>query len=348
MAVRIAICAAADYSTAVPLLTSPDDYLFAFEGESAILLAMDRSAYRRSIFLDDRIDPASEVARHPAVAEISAPAPAPLTGWIFHVAHCGSTLLARALDGDDGSLVLREPLALRQLAVDAAGGVPPGWRARLDLVTGLLARRYDPAAMTIVKANVPVNFIIPDLLTATPSAPAILLHFPLADYLAAILRSPNSRAWLRGVTDALRPQIVRHAGALPDDDWARAAALWLAQMRVYADALDRFPQCHSLDAEVLFARPADVLAAASALFGAPMPPSEIAAIIAGPLFNTYSKNPSLAFDDAARRQRHAALTDVLAPDIARARLWVEDRLSDRPLPEALPRPLVASARPLLA
>lgn len=39
------------------------------------------------------------------------------TTWIFQMAHCGSTLLARALDDPGASLVLREPLSLRQTAV---------------------------------------------------------------------------------------------------------------------------------------------------------------------------------------------------------------------------------------
>lgn len=332
----------------MPLLASPDDYLFAFEGETAILLTMDRAAYRRSIFLDDRIEPASDVATYPLASSLSAPSTAAATGWIFHVAHCGSTLLARALDHDDGGLILREPMALRQLAIDAATGARSAdWRQRLTLVTGLLARRYDPTAMTVIKANVPVNFIIPDLLAETPDAPAIMLHFSLSDYLSAILRSPGSREWLRGITDTLRLPIIACAGTLPDDDAGRAAALWLAQMRVYSDTLARFDQCRSLDAEVLFARPADVMAAASALFGAPLRQDVIAETIAGPVFNTYSKIPQLQFDDAARRTRQAALADVLAPEIASARDWVATRISDRPLPEQLPRALVETDRRLL-
>ncbi len=350
----IASCAARGYSPTVPPLASPDDYLFAFEGDTAIMLTMDRAAYRRSIFLDDRIEPASEVATHPAIAALAAPGPAPATGWIFHVAHCGSTLLARALDRDganhdDGHLVLREPLALRQLGIDAASGArPEDWHERLALVMAMLARRYDPAAMTIVKANVPVNFIIADLLSNAPDAPAILLYFGLADYCAATLRNANSRDWLRAITNALRPAIVAAVGALPDDDAGRAAALWLAQMRIYTDMLARFDNCHSLDAEVLFGQPAIVLQAASALYGAPMSAAAIAATTAGPLFHTYSKKPELAFDDAARRARQAALADVLAPEISAARVWVAAQTADWPLPDRLPRALVPCDRRLLA
>lgn len=202
--------------------------------------------------------------------------------------------------------------------------------------------------MTIVKANLPVNFIVADLLTATPDAPAILLHFRLDDYLAAILRSPGSRNWLRRITDMLRPAIVAVTGALPDDDSGRAAALWLAQMRIYADTLACFCNCHSLDAEMLFPRPTEVLKAASALFGQPLSDDATAETIAGPLFNTYSKNPAVAFDDAARRARYAALADMLAPEISAARAWVAAQTAARQLPDRLPRALVASDRSLLS
>ena len=348
MATSIALVNVDRYSPTVPMLASPDHYLFAFEGDNAIMLAMDPPAYRRSIFLDDRIDTASETVQHPPVAGLEAPYPAPVAGWIFHIAHCGSTLLARALDQGD-RLVLREPLALRQLGINSAGGIlPVGWQARLALVTGLLARRYDPAAMTIVKANVPVNFIIPEIMADAPAAPAILLHFPLGDYLAAILRSPASRQWLRGISETLRPAIITVAGSLPDDDSGRAAALWLAQIRIYTAALARFPNCQSLDAEALFSQPTAVLLAASALFGTPFAAEDAARITAGPLFNTYSKNPALAFDDAARRQRQAAQAAGLAPEIAAAHRWVHAQTRDSPLPDILPRPLIASGRSLLA
>jgi len=74
----------------------------------------------------------------------------------------------------------------------------------------------------------------------------------------------------------------------------------------------------------------------------------VAKITAGPLFSTYSKNPALAFDDAARRQRQAAQAAALAPEIAAAHRWVHAQTRESPLPDALPRPLVASGRSLLA
>src|SRR5688572_23380970 len=207
------------------LFASPDHYLHSFEGEAAVFMPMDREAYHRSIFLDGRISPAANQMMKLPVAALADPRrrPAP-TGWIFHVAHCGSTLLARALDRPSASLVLREPLALRQL------GLAPDPQ-RLALTLAMLSKRYREDAPTIVKANVPVNFLLPDLAAADPDARAIFLYATLRDYLLAILRSDNHREWLRLVTTQLAP----HLGDLPDlSDARRCAALWLAQMRAFA------------------------------------------------------------------------------------------------------------------
>jgi hypothetical protein len=54
-----------------------------------------------------------------------------------------------------------------------------------------------------------------------------------------------------------------------------------------------------------------------------MSDAAIDATIAGPLFATYSKNPAMAFDNAARVARRAALERSLADELAQAQLWIE-------------------------
>ncbi len=326
--------------TAATLFDSPDWYPFAFESDALVMLPMHRAAYTNSIFLDNRITPAAETPVALPLSALQNPPPPHPAGWIFHVAHCGSTLLARALDRSDGGLVLREPLTLRQLGFDAATG-NTDWPARLAIVRALLSRRPQNAPPTIIKANVPVNFGIAAAIIASPDERAIFLHFPLTPYLLAILRSPNHRIWVRTITDALAPAIISATGAaLPGDDASRAAALWLAQMRLFNAALTTSPHSRSLDADILFNAPAPVLAAASALFGQPMPAADIDTVINGPLFATYAKNPAVAFDNAARLVRRDTAAAELAPELAAARGWVDARIAENPLPPRLPQPLV--------
>jgi hypothetical protein len=294
------------------LFTSPDHYLHALDGDAAVFVPMDRAAYQRSIFLDARISPSADGSMRVPLAMLAGNVPPPRpTGWIFHVAHCGSTLLARALDQTSSNLVLREPLALRQLAV-----APD--KKLLPIVAAMLGKRYRPDAPTIVKANVPVNFLLPDLGSLDRDAPAIFLHLPLRDYLLAILRSDDHRAWLRRVTKQLAP----HLGLLPHADGELAAALWLAQMRAYAAAIGRLPNARSLNAETFFSEPRGVLQAVAANLHVSMSPTDVDAVVGGPLFATYSKNPSVQFDNAARLARRRDTEAALRDDLSLAERWM--------------------------
>ncbi|HEY0130385.1 MAG TPA: hypothetical protein VGB57_03195, partial [Allosphingosinicella sp.] len=248
------------------LFESPDHYLQSFEGDAAIFVPMDRPAYHRSIFLDHRISPAANRSMRLPLSALSGEARPPAkTGWIFHVAHCGSTLLARALDDPGLNLVLREPLALRQLAFDRDP-------KRLPLTAAMLSKRYREDLPTIVKANVPVNFLLPELVALDRQAPAIFLYSSLRDYLLAILRSENHRGWLHRVT----AQLAAYLGDLSNlSDAERCAALWLAQMRAFGQAISLMPNARALDAEAFFAAPGQTLHAAAALLAVPMSESAI-------------------------------------------------------------------------
>ncbi|MBB4860248.1 hypothetical protein HNO88_003590 [Novosphingobium chloroacetimidivorans] len=307
--------------TLADLLASPDHYLHSFEDAAAVFVPMDRAAYHRSIFLDGRISPAGSGSMRVPLSTFAGRVPqAAETGWIFHVAHCGSTLLARALDTPDTNLVLREPLALRQAAIAGDGGV-------LALAAASVSKRYRADLPTLVKANVPVNFVLPQLRGLYPQAPALFLYLNLSDYLLAILRSDDHRAWLRRVTQ----QLASHLGDLTAlQDGERAAALWLAQMRAYAASIEQHPRSRSLDAELFFQDPQPVLRAAATLFSIPLDDGTIAQMTRGPLFTRYSKNPEQAFDSAARRARSEALLPRLAGEIASAEAWIAAHGSDAP------------------
>lgn len=291
------------------IAASPDHYLYAIDGGDAVIAAMDRAAYARSIFLDARISPASEAVQQvPFAALAEAVPPPPTTAWIFHVAHCGSTLLARALEGLGGGLVLREPMALRELAF-----APDP--ERLRLVLAMLGRRYGGAVPTLIKANVPVNALQPAIAAADPEAPAVFLHLGLEDYALAVLRSPQHRGWVRQIA-------ARFAAPPPGaSDAVCLAALWLWQMRAFAAALEAMPRACSLDAERFYADPAATLGALAPRLGRPTNAGPISALVAGPLFTTYSKRPGVAFDNAARLERRAVLAQELAQEIAEARGW---------------------------
>lgn len=297
------------------LFASPDHYLHSFDGPNALFVPMDRAAYHRSIFLDRRVSPApGQPFMVPIAALAEGARPARPTAWIFHMAHCGSTLLARALDDPAASLVLREPQSLRQTAL-----IDP---ARLPPVLAMLGKRYRAEAPTLVKANVPVNFLLPQIAEADREARAILLHMTLRAYLIAILRSPTHRTWLRNVTGLL----AGYLGDLsPLSDAERAAALWLAQVEAFARTLTAMPNARTLNAEHFFADPVGTLRAAARHLEVGIAEAALEATVRGPLFATYSKDPSLAFDNAARLSRNAELERGIAHELAEAEAWIANR-----------------------
>lgn len=305
--------------TLAQLLGSPDHYFHSFDGSNAIFVPMDRAAYRRSIFLDRRISPAEKRTIQVPAVSLNTNFPGLTTGWIFHVAHCGSTLLARGLDElSRTNLVLREPLALRQLAL----APDPG---KLKLALKLLSKRYSGAGPTIIKANVPVNFLLEKIADADNQAPVILLYCGLSDYLLAILRSANHRAWLRNVTS----QLVEPLGDLSHlPDAELGAALWLTQMRRFAATIAQMPFARSLDAEHFFDNPCEMLGAAAKHFGMEINHAAIEAVVSGPLFTTYSKNPAQPFDNNARIVRREALVTEISEELTAGQRWIENNATD--------------------
>jgi hypothetical protein len=214
------------------------------------------------------------------------------------------------------------------------------------LTTSLLARRYAEDRPVIVKANVPVNFILTEIMAAEPDAKGVLLHFGLTDYLTAILRSDQHREWVRSVTREIAPAIEALTGPIGEArDAERAAALWLAQMRLFVAALDRWPGLVSLDAELLLSEPGACIAAARAHFRIASPPDAHARIAA--LSSSYAKNPEAAFDNAARMARRDAARKEIEDELILARAWIAARTATAPLPDRLANPLVGAGCALI-
>ncbi len=339
------------------LQRDPHFYLYGFDAGDALFLRMNRDCYARSIFFDDRIVTLDDQLIRVPWADVAAALPgapaAPELGWIFHMAHTGSTLLARALEQAGRTLVIREPVTLRSLGVEAGAAgsdaaSSEAWQRRLDVATAMLARRFAGDDRVVVKANVPVNAIIAALLAASAQPRGVLLHFGLDDYLTAILRSPNHRGWVERIFAEMR------IGALPEVGNAaaleaaeKAAALWLFQIRAYAAALAANPGLCSLDANMFFDAPQASLSAAARYFGCPLSDAAAGAIVAGSLFSTYSKNPNAAFDNRQRKARIAATRAELGAELERARRWIALRVAELPLPERLAQPLYGENAPLL-
>ena len=338
------------------LADDPALYLCAFDLAAGIaqIQPMDRTRFHRSIFLDGRIERGGvQGIRAPLDGLLQgyrgpAPADRPL-GFIFHVAQCGSTLLARALDFPGTSLSLREPYALRQLGVLAGEAAPDArFEALLRTTLSMLGKAWPGEGRVAIKANVPVNLIAERIMELCPSAPAIALYFGLEDYAAAVMRTEGHCQWVETVFAELNlanhPLVV---GQFTRSTADRCAALWLVQMAAFAGVLGSV-NARSLDAAQFLASPMPAVRAAADLFG--IAPGEGAwrELAESELFTTYSKNPALDYDPEVRVAREAQTKARLASEIDEAFAWASVAAARCGLPDRLGKPLVGEAKALLA
>ncbi len=335
--------------------TRPDIFPVEFGQGHIQFVPMTRESYGRSLFTDrGRIVPAAthgwQVPTGQVLTEFERRGiPQPKLFFIFHIAHCGSTLLARAVDVPGRTLVIREPFALRQLAVDAAAandGSDPGTRERcLRLITALLGRRYDGDQPVIVKANVPVNFILEPLMALHPESRGILLYADLDDYLLSVLKTPIHRRWVLNVSRQLA-EAIRSTPGLEDTNLAAlgapqtAACLWIAQLSRFHRALAGCERLTSLDCQDLFARPAETLREAMSLAGAPVTASAARGIAEGDLFRRHAKDPRRKFDRSARARQMARLAEEMAPELEAARSWAVSTPAWKRVTAPMKRPLL--------
>ncbi len=315
----------------------PDVYPVEFESGQVNLVPMTRDSYRRSIFTDrGRIVPAGPRGWQVPIGRLlnefeSRDCAQQTIFFIFHIAHCGSTLLARALDLADRMLVIREPVTLRQLAVDAAAAGGPAdpltWKRCLRMTSVLLGRRYVPGQTVIVKANVPVNFILDPLLANNPDCAGVALYAGFEDYMLSVLKTPMHRQWVTNVCGQLAGGIRATAG-LHDVDTGRleppraAACLWLAQVSRLRAAVAAHERMRGLDCRVLFDRPAEALRVATDLAGDALSESEAEAIAASELFRRHAKDPGREFGREARNRELSELAERLAPEVDSAKSWI--------------------------
>lgn len=305
--------------------------LFAFDvaDDRGWVLHFEPDDYRRASFLDQRAlhhrqIPGWEVSRAELEAALDGPMPAaPVVRpvhWLFHIGHCGSTLLSRILDLAPGVLGLREPLPLLALA-QAPDGAAAAWFAP---TLRLLARGFDDTHAVVVKPTSVVTTLAPLLLDGH-AGQACLLWVDLQTWLATLLRDPS----LRENTLSAEPlRMASLAAALPSTagDGERLARLWLVEQlrwrRLAADP-QTGPRLLDLDFATLLDDPAATSARLLTHFGLQASPDWAQRIEASGLLTRYAKDEAQQFD-ALTRQRELAASEALHHDaIAAAVAWAE-------------------------
>ena len=318
------------------IMASPRLYLHTLDMEKAAALIIDTNPdfYRNAVFLDQRAlgpntrgawVPLDVLWRHMDASENRYLAPA---SFIFHIGHCGSTLISRLLDEAPGVLGLREPLVLRTMAsglhtrrVDGGAAFEETFKHAYQL----LARRFSPKQKVIIKPTSMCNNLAPVLLAQNPANRGILLFVTLEVYLANMLDKSDAT----DVEGFLGHRIASLEKIVPDLElntsdlsppekitfsWlAEAAQFYLLSTRGLAPRLllmdfDRFlTQTHEHLPNVLHH------------FSIPAEQETLDGMLVSPVFKSYAKQPGFAYTPANREailsESRAANADAIKTGI---------------------------------
>lgn len=270
---------------------------------------------------------------------------------IFHVGHCGSTLLSRLLGELPGLVALREPAALRTLAEWDAS--PEHWwdeaafLARRDALLALWARTWRPGQRALLKASSFASDLAEGLLAGADAPPALLLMVAPGTYLATILAQEGNRAEASALAPARLRRLHARLGApafrlAAMGEGERIAAAWATEaMALAAAAASAGPRAMLLDFDAFLADPVPVLARSAAHLGSDCPPAQAEALVTGPLMARYSKGPEHGYSPDLRARMLAQARAQHGGEIAAGLAWLEAAARDYP---AIAAAMALSAR----
>lgn len=285
----------------------------------ARLVRMSGSSYRAASFLDDRLMQTSPEARLCNLDDLvaaSAEVTAPPVSWIFHIGHVGSTLVSRLLGELEGSLAIREPRSLRDLAAE-----DDRLRPALAKAVGRLMARRGEGFPPIVKATSFVSEYAPQL--AEPGAAAMLLYASPRNYIAGILAGENSVKELYALHDVRLGRLTKRGITLTGfeaSDAHRAAAAWACEMSSLEAAADAMADRRILwaDFDRMLGDMAAWLSRSATHFGLPAAASQLTDLVRGPLMQRYSKALEYDYSPSLRAELLAEATRDHLSDIEAA------------------------------
>jgi len=311
-------------------------------GQRVLWLRLSREQRRAAAFLDERALPKdAQGAWLPLASLLELPADAtPDAAAIFHIGHCGSTLLSRLLDGWPQVLGLREPLPLRTLAeawpllaTPQSRLAPPEAAALLRSLWMRWSQSLPPATRTVVKASSSCNVLVAPLLAQSSALRVLLLDMPLRPYLATLLKSPGSvldaahaagerlgDLQARGIAGG----VALHALSLPQ----QCAMGWLAERLRFAALAEESERVLRVDFEGLLAQPHATLQAIAKHLS--LDPAGVDAALASPAWGRYSKGQEHHYGVADRAHDLALAMQRHGSEIAAGVDWVDECVRRNP------------------
>ena len=302
------------------------------EQRSAVLFGrFGEAAYREVSFFDQRATAAAErtgvvpwAMAEPWLVDLPK-----RCDFIFHVSHCGSTLLSRLLGTDDTCLPVREPGILRGLTARDP-------TSRFDATLGLLSRTFHPHQRSLIKATSVVNAVAEQLLSRATDARAALVFVPAETFLASVLDGSMSdiEAHAESRWQRLQALGVTPDAATPASPGEHAAAAWLCEMRSLERVAGIFPErTRWVNFNTFLEQPDVVLSGMADFFRLSL---DASAALAGPIMHRYAKQPGVRYDADSREALLTTARQSHATDIQAGLAWLAAAGWQPPLPATLP------------
>jgi hypothetical protein len=335
------------------LASSPELFLRDIDPgrNAAILTPMSEDSYRRSSFLDNRIVregdkdivlPAGALIR---ILKDSDEPPGTIN-YIFHVGHCGSTLIARLL-GELGDFhALREPAVLMGLSRSYRALERPGfdmtmarWQVLRDLALALLARKWHARQTALVKPTSHAGNLIPQLMSHTGSEKALFLYLDLETYLVTMLRSHTrnenqlyAREFRIREFASLAPSRSAQFGDYPD---AFIAALtWLLHTREFSIAIedpDIVTRSLSMSFDEFLSDPPHQLGRICEFLGSAVDHNTLQRLCTGSTARSHAKSPELDFSAEKRVAELGVAREKSSDEIRAGLAWAARVCSEEPV-----------------
>lgn len=320
--------------------------------QARLLLAnVDEESYRASVFLDQRLNrdgklKAVWVPVDQVLSDFAASTQPPREAcFVFHIGHCGSTLLSNLLTHGKSLLPVREPLCFRALA-DARRQLGQRqsfltgtrWSDIHGLVLHLLSRSYSPGQRALIKPSSICSPLVEPALRTHPRHRAILLYTDIDTYLAGVLR-PQSRDALYNFAQERIVDLLRIAGEhtpyLHELSPAKLGALnWCASMAEFAlvtadDDLRR--RTLLVDFEEFLRARGEMLQKMLSFFDVPSTVDEANGLLSSTDYiRTYAKDASISYTPELRANDLSESFAAHSREIALAKRWLADFLGKVP------------------
>lgn len=278
------------------------------ERNEALFVPADLALLRQLSFLDGRADfssgPTVTVALDAMLTErLRQPGP---DRYIFHVAFCGSTLLARLLDKQGSTLLLKEPNILVDLANWKRSGRDSRFAPALDLSLACLRRSWATGEAVVIKPSNWINNLLPDIVEHSAQLRSIFITMAPDAYVIAVLRGGRDRlAFAARTASHLAPSCpkgniwLREAIAATADPIGRALNLALVALHLQ-EMLFSGHAGSVINAEEIFANPVEAARHASDALSLDIDEATIAATVSERKA-TNAKAPDRSFSLTERR-----------------------------------------------